>query len=91
MGQGVSNDASGKEPRVYNLDQEIGEQTNLAAKHSEIVERLQGLTAAMSARIGGNEPSERRAAGVVENPQTLYPTEGAKPGKPSGKPKQKPK
>jgi arylsulfatase A len=89
MGQGVLRDAAGKEPRLYNLDQEIDEQTNLAAKHPEVVERLQGLAAAMSARIGGNEPSERRAPGIVENPQTLYPTEATKPGKPSGKPKTK--
>jgi hypothetical protein len=34
----------------------------------------------MSARIGGNQPSERRPAGVVENPQTLYPTDSAKTG-----------
>ena len=66
MGKGISSDASGKEPRLYNLDHEIGEQTNLAAKNPEIVQRLQTLAAAMSARIGGNEPSERRAAGIVE-------------------------
>lgn len=81
MGQAVSSDAAGKAPRLYNLDQEIGEQTNLAAENPEIVQQLQGLAAAMSARIGGNEPSERRPAGVVENPQTLYPTAPAKPRK----------
>lgn len=87
MGKGISSDASGKEPRLYNLDQEIGEQTNLAAKNPEIVERLQALAAAMSARIGGKEPRERRAAGVVEKPETLYPTDSAKPVKPKKKPK----
>lgn len=89
MGKGVSSDASGKEPRLYNLDQEIGEQTNLAAKHPEVVARLQALAAAMSARIGGNEPTERRAAGVVEKPTTLYPTEANRPGKQAKKPKKK--
>ena len=87
MGISNSSDASGKEPRLYNLDREIGEQTNLAAENPEIVQRLQALAAAMSARIGGNKPSERRAAGVVEKPQTLYPTEPAKPGKPKKKTK----
>jgi arylsulfatase A len=85
MGKGISGDASGKELRLYHLDQEIGEQTNLAAKNPEIVQRLQALAVEMSARIGGNEPSERRAAGVVENPKTLYPTDSAKPGKPKKK------
>jgi arylsulfatase A-like enzyme len=79
MGKGISSDASGKEPRLYNLDQEIGEQTNLAARNPEIVARLQALAAAMSARIGGKEPLERRPAGVVANPQTLYPTDPAPP------------
>jgi hypothetical protein len=91
MGKGISSDASGKEPRLYNLDQEINELTNVAEKHPEIVARLQALAAAMSARIGGNEPTERREPGVVEKPQTLYPTEPAKPGKPQGKPKRKQK
>lgn len=89
MGKGVSSDASGKEPRLYNLDQEIGEQTNLAAKHPEVVARLQALAAAMSARIGGNEPTERRAAGVAEKPTTLYPTEANRPGKQAKKLKKK--
>ena len=75
--------------RLYNLDQEIGEQTNLAAKNPEIVQRLQALAAEMSARVGGNEPSERRAAGVVENPETLYPTDATKQPKPATKIKKK--
>lgn len=91
MGQAVSSDAADKEPRLYNLDREIGEQTNLAAENPEIVQRLQALAAAMSARIGGNEPSERRPAGVAENPRTLYPTDPAKPGKPSAKVKPDPR
>lgn len=89
MGKGVSSDASGKESRLYNLDQEIGEQTNRAAEHSEIVKRLQSLAAEMNARIGGNEPVERRAAGIVEKPQTLYPSEAVKPRKAATKAKAK--
>jgi len=86
MGKGVPSDAAGNEPRLYNLDREIGEQTNLAAANPEVVQRLRALAAAMSARIGGNEPSERRPAGVVENPQTLYPTDPAKTGTTKKKP-----
>jgi arylsulfatase A len=73
-------DISDKGPRLYNLDQDIGEQTNLADKHPDIVARLQALAAKMDAEITAN----RRPAGETPNPQTLYPSEG---GKPSGKPK----
>ena len=79
MGQNTDPDASGNAPRLYNLDQEIGEQTDLAAKHPEVVAKLQALAAKMTAEIGGKEPSARRPAGVVENPKTLYPTEDAAP------------
>ena len=52
MGQNTDPDASGNAPRLYNLDQEIGEQTNLAAKHPEVVAKLQSLAAKMTAEIG---------------------------------------
>jgi arylsulfatase A-like enzyme len=73
-------------PRLYNLDEEIGERTNLADKHPEIVERLRGLAEKMSAEIGGAMPTARRPAGSVDNPRTLYPTAAPKP-KAKGKPK----
>jgi len=79
MGQNTDPDASGNAPRLYNLDQEISEQTNLAAKHPEVVAKLQSLAAKMTAEIGGKEPAARRPPGVVENPKTLYPTEDGAP------------
>ena len=79
MGQNTDPDASGNAPRLYNLDQEISEHTNLAAKHPEVVAKLQSLAAKMTAEIGGKEPTARRPAGVVENPKTLYPTEDGAP------------
>ena len=75
----AASDAGGKQPRLYNLDAEIGEQTNLADKHPEIVAKLQALADKMSAEIGGTTPIARRPAGEVENPMTLYPSEGGKP------------
>ncbi len=69
-------------PRLYNLDTEIGEQTNLADRHPEIVARLQTLAAKMNAEIGGTSPTARRPAGVASNPQTLYPTESVGARKP---------
>lgn len=74
MGKGTSGDAV-KNPRLYNLDEEINEQTDLAEKHPEIVARLQKLAEKMSAEIGGNLPTARRPPGSVERPATLYPSE----------------
>ena len=64
-------------PRLYNLDTEIGEQTSLAEKHPDIVVKLQALATRMGAEIGGNKPTSRRPAGEVEHPQLLYPSNDA--------------
>lgn len=61
-------------PRLYNLDTDIGETTNLAAKHPEVVARLKSLAEAMAGEIGGTKPRARRPAGLAANPVTLYPT-----------------
>jgi arylsulfatase A len=66
-------------PRLYNLDAEIGERTNVADKHPEIVAKLQSLADKMNAEIGGKSPTARRPAGEVANPKTLYPIEHEKP------------
>lgn len=81
MSQEVASDAK-TNPRLYNLDQEISERTNLAAQHPDIVAKLTALAAAITAEIGGNAPQSRRPPGEVENPVTLYPT--------SDKPKERP-
>lgn len=72
--KGAVDDDARVNPRLYNLDQEINEQTNLAAQHPDIVARLTALATRMTAEIGGTEPTARRPAGEVENPVTLYPT-----------------
>lgn len=79
MGKKPAADASGKEPRLYNLDEEIGEKTNVASAHPEVVAKLQALAEKMDAEIGGDAPVSRRPAGVVETPVTLYPTASEKP------------
>lgn len=77
-------DLMSKEPRLYNLDDEIGEITNLADKHPEVVARLQKLIEEMVADIGSGKPGPGvRPAGEVQNPVTLYPTQ---PRKPRGRP-----
>jgi arylsulfatase A len=81
MGTGAPSDASGKGPRLYNLDEEISEKTNLADKNPDIVAKLQALAVKMDSEIGGKEPTARRPAGTVEHPTTLYPTEDSPPAK----------
>jgi arylsulfatase A len=71
-------------PRLYHLDKDIGETTNVADKNPEVVAKLTKLADAMAAEIGGTKPKSRRPAGVAANPVTLYPTvaepaEAAKP------------
>lgn len=61
-------------PQLYNLDQEIGEKTDVAAAHPDVVARLKGLATAMAAELGDGKPGPGvRPAGVVKNPVTLYP------------------
>ncbi len=87
MGKAVAADAGGRAPRLYHLDQDIGERTNLAGQHPEIVKRLQALAAKMGAEIGGRNPSARRPAGMVAKPRTLYLTETDAPAPKSDQPR----
>ncbi len=67
------------EMRLYNLDEEIGEITNVSDKHPEVVARLRQLADTMIADIGSGKPGPGvRPAGVVEEPVTLYPTQNSK-------------
>jgi arylsulfatase A-like enzyme len=86
MGKNTAPDASGKAPRLYHLDREIGERTNVAEQHPEIVARLGALAQQMNSEIGGSEAKARRPAGSVDNPVTLYPAERKKkPNQKAGK------
>jgi hypothetical protein len=73
--KGTVEDDAKVNPRLYNLADEIGEVTNVAAQHPDIVAKLTALAEKMSAEIGGNEPKARRPAGEATNPVTMYPTE----------------
>jgi hypothetical protein len=79
MGRSVSDDAKDAQPRLYNLDKEIGERTNVAAQNPEIVAKLTALAEKMKADIGKAGGPASRPAGKVQNPQPLYPSEGKKP------------
>lgn len=60
--------------RLYDLDAEIGEQTDVAARHPEVVAKLKALADNMAAEIGGKTPTARRPAGEVKGAKPLYPT-----------------
>lgn len=88
MGRETSSDAK-KVPRLYHLDREIGERTDLADQNPEVVAKLQALADKMTAEIGGNTPSARRPPGTVENPVTLYPSTAPKAKAKDGQKKKK--
>ena len=65
-------------PRLYNLDRDIGELTDVAAQHADVVARLQKLIEPMDADLGatGAGPGVR-APDRVEKPQPLLRRVGA--------------
>ena len=79
-------EASKTNPRLYNLDSDVGETTSVADKHPGVVERLTALVARMNDEIGGPAPRARRPAGVVSNPQPLYPMDEPPKAKDGGPP-----
>lgn len=87
MGRPVAADAQGNTPRLYNLDNEINERTNIAEAHPGIVHELTTLAERISKEIAGSNPSARRPSGKVGSPAFLYPSENRKPGKKPTQPK----
>lgn len=81
MGAKAGTDAASKEPRLYNLDEDIGERVDVAAKNPEVVARLLALANRMDEEIGGSKPSARRPAGEVAEAKPLYPMSDAGQGK----------
>jgi arylsulfatase A len=66
--------ASLDQPRLYDLDADIGETTNVAASHPAVVADLKALALAMQQELGNPQSPARRPAGSVANPQTIYQT-----------------
>lgn len=60
------------QPKLYNLDADIGETTDVAAKHPDVVKRLQALVAKMDADLGVTKQGPGvRAPGRVDKPAPL--------------------
>jgi arylsulfatase A len=59
-------------PRLYNLKSDLGESTNVASEHPEIVAQLQSLIAKMQDDLGREGPAPgSRELGRVDNPKPL--------------------
>jgi arylsulfatase A len=59
-------------PRLYNLDRDLGEKTDVAAQHTDVVARLEKLIQEMDADLGVNKIGPGvRAPDRVEKPQPL--------------------
>ena len=69
------NNKSSTEPQLYDLEADIGETTDVAAAHPDIVEKLLALAEKARLDLGdGDQVGEnQRAAGYVENAVTLLP------------------
>jgi arylsulfatase A len=73
---GPSVPASLDAPRLYNLDSDIGEKTNVAAEHPEVVARLKPMVVKMASELGDGKPGPQvRPPGRVAMPVPLYPVE----------------
>ena len=86
MGEAHAGDVGNKGERLYNLDADIGERTDVADRHPEIVARLRALAERLNAEIGGPNPAARRPAGVAANPHMLYDGDEKKPAKTAARP-----
>jgi arylsulfatase A-like enzyme len=59
-------------PKLFNLDADIGETTDVAARHPDVVKRLLGYIQQMDADLGVTRRGPGvRASGVVKQPQPL--------------------
>ena len=81
LGMGVKKDnVMEKGLRLYNLDTDIGETTNVAGANPRVVKKLKALTDKMAAELCDGSPAGPgvRPAGTVENPEFLYPVKTTK-------------
>jgi len=66
-----------KTGQLYQLDSDVGEKTNVAAAHPEVVQRLRNLAEAMKDDLGQKEIGPGvRPLGRVTNPQPILDADG---------------
>jgi arylsulfatase A len=81
-GKGKAGGKSTATPQLFNLKTDLGETTDVAAQHPEIVARLEKLVTQMQADLGTNGPAPgSRPLGKVANPQPIIGYDGkVRPG-----------
>jgi hypothetical protein len=72
-GPGVKDKVAPMPLQLYNLEKDIGEKTDVAAQHPEVVKRLQGLLERCREDLGDGERQGKntRPPGQVENARPL--------------------
>jgi arylsulfatase A len=76
-------EAQSRQNELYNLDTDIGEATNVAKDHADIIAQLQKHAEAMKADLGDKTKDAPgvRELGRVANPQPLISADGTvRPG-----------
>jgi arylsulfatase A len=73
MGQPGKVPASMDAPRLYDLEADLGETTDVAARHPDVVARLAARARRMAEELSGARAPGRRPAGTVADPAFLYP------------------
>jgi arylsulfatase A len=74
--------ASLENPRLYDLEADIGETTDVASRHPDVVARLRVLAESMAADLCGPQAPGVRPAGEVTEPTFLYPVAEDQPASP---------
>ena len=73
LGDRKANSEKNPAPMLFNLDAEIGEQTDVSAKNPKVVARLQKLLSRMDGDLGvTNSGPGIRPPGRIENPTGLW-------------------
>jgi arylsulfatase A len=85
--KGEAVEASWDKPRLYNLDADFGERSDVAAAHPDVVARVRPLAERIRGELTGPNAPAIRPAGRVDHPKTLYPT--IEQPKPPGQPSQR--
>jgi arylsulfatase A len=75
-GSHLSPDANTSDPRLYDLNADIGEKTNVAAAHPDVVAKLTTLFNTMAGDIcvDGKPGPGARPPGRIDNAQIIFPT-----------------
>jgi arylsulfatase A-like enzyme len=79
MGSKTMEPATIDRPRLYDLEADLGERTDVASRHPEVVARLAEVALRIERELCGPKAPGRRPAGTVAEAVFLYPVAAAGP------------